>query len=158
MDPSYKLTTKNIDIVFLGSINKNRLNVITDISLRNPKANIYIHNKCFKDDFEKVTCSSKVGINIHYYEGKTILELTRIIPLICAGVIVVSERSNDIFYDKIFNKLIKFCKREDIAKVVKEEIYKYDIDKALKKKKKLKKILNFENILKQNIDVFKKFI
>lgn len=158
MEPSYNLKNKNIDLVFLGTLNKNRLNVITDVSLRNSKANIYIHNKCFKNDFEKVTCSSKVGMNIHYYDGNTILELTRIIPLICAGVIVVSERSNDIFYDKIFNKVIRFCKKEEISSVVKEEIYKYDLNKAMKKKKKLKKLLNFEKIVKENIGVFKKFI
>ena len=45
-----------------------------------------------------------------------------------------------------------------MAKVVKEEIYKYDLTNALKKKKKLKKILNFEKIIKENIGVFKKFI
>lgn len=158
LEPSYNLTKKNIDILFLGSINKNRLNTITDVSIKNSKSNIYIHNKCFRDEFEKVTCSSKVGINIHYYEGRTILELTRIIPFICAGVIVVSERSNDIFYDKIFNSIIKFCKKEEISSVVKEQVYKYDLSKAMKKKKKLKKKLNFEKIVKENIKIFEKFI
>ena len=84
--------------------------------------------------------------------------MTRIIPLVCAGVLVISERSNDIFYDKIFNKIIRFCKKEELATVIKEEVYKYDINYALKKKKKLKKILNFEKIIKENIGIFEKFI
>ena len=36
---------------------------------------------------------SKILINIHYYEGDTILEIPRIYPGIYNGCIILSERS-----------------------------------------------------------------
>lgn len=155
LETSYSLNDKDIDILFLGSLNSNRISSITSINQTSSTANFYIQNKCFGDDFEKVVSKSKVGLNIHYYDGKTILELTRIVPLICAGVSVVSERSNDIYYDRIFNSLITFCKKEDMPKTVRDTVLKYDLSNALKKRKKLKTKLNFEKIIKDNIFLFK---
>ena len=155
LETSYKLDNKDIDILFLGSLNKNRVQTITNINFKNPTSNLYIQDKCFGEDFEKVISKSKVGFNIHYYEGKTVLELTRIVPLICAGVEVISERSDDIYYDKIFNSLVTFCKKEDMGEIIKDKILNYNLNTALKKRKKLKKKLNFETIISENIFLFK---
>lgn len=155
LEPDYSLDDKDIDLLFLGSLNNNRISTVTEINRKNLGKNFYLHNKCFDDDFEKVVSKSKIGLNIHYYNGKTILELTRIIPFICAGIHVISERSNDLFYDKIFNGIITFCKKEDMADAVKKAISEYELSYALKKRKKLKKKLNFENIVSENIFLFK---
>ena len=137
LEPNLSLDNKDIDILFLGSLNKKRLNIISKINgIIN--SNLYIHNKCFGNDFDIVTSKTKVGLNIHYYEGKSILELTRIIPYICAGIHVVSERSSDKYYDRIFYKIITFCKKEDMSKVVEDCINNYSLKNILKKKKKLK--------------------
>lgn len=155
LEPDYSLDEKDIDLLFLGSLNNNRITTITDINRKNLGKNFYLHNKCFEDDFEKVVSKSKIGLNIHYYNGKTILELTRIIPFICAGIHVISERSNDIFYDKSLNGIVTFCKKEDMPEEVKKAISEYDLSRNLKKRKKLKKKLNFENIISENIFLFK---
>ena len=155
LEPDYSLDDKDIDLLFLGSLNNNRISTITEINRKNLGKNFYLHNKCFDDDFEKVVSKSKIGLNIHYYNGKTILELTRIIPFICAGIHVISERSNDLYYDKIFNGIITFCRKEDMADMVNKAISEYELSYALKKRKKLKKKLNFENIIKENIFLFK---
>ena len=155
LEPDYSLDEKDIDLLFLGSLNSNRISTITEINRKNLGKNFYLHNKCFEDDFEKVVSKSKIGLNIHYYNGKTILELTRIIPFICAGIHVISERSNDIFYDKSLNGIITFCKKEEMPEEIKKAISEYDLSTNLKKRKKLKKKLNFENIISENIFLFK---
>ena len=73
LEPDYSLDDKDIDLLFLGSLNNNRISTITEINRKNLGKNFYLHNKCFDDDFEKVVSKSKVGLNIHYYNGKTIL-------------------------------------------------------------------------------------
>ena len=80
--------------------------------------------------------------------------ITRIIPFICAGIHVISERSNDRYYDKIFNSIITFCSKEKMPTVVKDCINNYSLKNILKKRKKLKKKLNFEKIISENINLF----
>jgi len=155
LEPTYDLYDKRIDILFLGTLNNKRLNIINDINRRNINTELYIHDKCFTKDFDKITSQSKVGINIHYYDGKSILELTRIIPFICAGIHVISERSNDRYYDKIFNNIITFCKKDDMPYIIKDAVNSYNIKEMLRKKRKLKKKLNFEKIISKNINLFK---
>jgi hypothetical protein len=153
LESRLSLDNKDIDILFLGSLNKSRLSTISKINRIN-KYKLYIHNKCFGNDYDMVTSKTKIGLNIHFYEGNSILELTRIIPYICAGIHVISERSSDKYYDRIFYKIITFCKKEEMSKVVKDSINNYSLKNILKKKKRLKKRLNFENIILENINLF----
>lgn len=153
LENKHTLEEKDIDLLFLGSLNKRRLNTIS--KLNTLTHNFYIHNKCFDKDYDIVTSKSKVGLNIHYYDGDTILELTRIIPWICSGIHVISERSNDKFYDRIFNKVITFYKKGELYEKVKDAINNYDLEKMKRKKKILKKNLNFEKIISENINLFK---
>lgn len=153
LEPDISLENKDIDILFLGSLNKNRLSTINNINNIN-NCNLYFHNKCFGNDFKMITSKTKIGLNIHFYEGRSILELTRIIPYICAGIDVISERSSDIYYDKIFNHIITFCSKEEMPKVIENSLNNYSLKNILKKKKKLKKRLNFEKIISENINLF----
>jgi hypothetical protein len=48
-----------------------------------------------------------VGVNVHYYGGPdaSILEVHRIVPMITAGLLVISERSSDAFYDELMSRV-----------------------------------------------------
>ena len=51
-------------------------------------------------------------MNIHYYSGRTILEVHRIIPLIANKILVISEKSDDPWYDEKYGNLINFIESD----------------------------------------------
>lgn len=93
---------KDIDILFLGNINQRRKNFLNKLN----GLNIKIINNIFFNDTLELFARSKILLNIHYYEGNSILEVTRIIPALENNCIIVSEISNDIYYNKIYNDII----------------------------------------------------
>lgn len=67
-----------------------------------------VSNNCWDRDLERTYRDTKIGINIHYYPGDTILEVHRIIPMVANRIFVVSERSNDSWYDDLFKGAVTF--------------------------------------------------
>ena len=65
---------------------------------------------------------SKILLNIHYYEGKTILEIPRIYPGIYNGCIILSEKSEDEEYDKLLKDEIIWINEDNIIKEIKKNI------------------------------------
>jgi hypothetical protein len=75
-------------------------------------------NSCWGADLGAAYADSKVGLNIHYYPGKTILEVHRIIPMVANRVWVVSEHSDDPWYDEAYKGLVTFLpKGIEVARV-----------------------------------------
>ena len=137
---------KNIDLIFLGNINKRRLDIIKNFD-------IYHNDKCFESSYENICSHAKFSLNIHYYEGDSILEVTRIIPLICRGVIVISEESNDKFYDDIFRDICIFVDFKNIDNI-RNIIKNFHREKAIINKNKLIKKLNYLKIITDKINLF----
>lgn len=52
---------------------------------------------------------SKVGLNMHYYSGLTVLEVHRLVPMVANGVLVVTARSNDSWYDTRWQDIATFA-------------------------------------------------
>lgn len=103
------------DFLFLGWMNSRRYNILQplrDHYLLTPEK-ILIANNYWGDEHRRICMTAKVGLNIHYYTGKTILEVLRIIPLIANGVLVVSEKSDDPWYDRTYGDIISFCNPGD---------------------------------------------
>jgi hypothetical protein len=50
---------------------------------------------------------------MHYYSGRTILEVHRIIPLVANKILVISEKSNDSWYDEKYGNLINFFENDN---------------------------------------------
>jgi hypothetical protein len=116
MENNYKDNSdKNIDFSFLGSINNSRYDKLkTLISVYgNKKDKLVISNNYWGDDLKKLYNKTKIGLNIHYYSGRTILEVHRIIPLIVNKILVISEKSDDPWYDEKYGNLINFIEKED---------------------------------------------
>ena len=149
IEPEYNISLKekNIDVIFLGSKNNRR-----SLFLRNFD-NLYFNDKCFYEDYENITKKAKFSFNIHYYKKNTILELTRIIPLISRGVIVISERSKDKYYDDIFKDICIFINLNEVNKI-KDIIKNYDFKKCIENKKRLVNKLNYVKIISENINLF----
>ena len=151
IDPEYTISEndKNLDIIFLACKNKRRNDILNNYG----NICVYTDDKCFYNKYEDITKKAKFSFNIHYYEGNTILELTRIIPLICRGVIVISERSNDSYYDNIFKDICIFADFND-ENNIKEIIKNYKFKDCILNKEKLIKKLNYVNIISKNINLF----
>jgi len=132
---TYNKPTDNkiIDFTFIGKITPDRFNKLI------PLFNIYNDNKhklficeekCWGDDLENVYTRSKIGLNLHLYFQKPILEITRIILLISNKVIVLSERSADKWYDNEYGHLINFFENTNYAIDCVTQLQKYDYKEA----------------------------
>lgn len=106
---------KTVDFSFVGSINNSRYDKLkTLISVYgNKKDKLVISNNYWGNDLKNLYNKTKIGLNIHYYTGKTILEVHRIIPLIANKILVISEKSDDPWYDEKYKSLINFFENND---------------------------------------------
>jgi hypothetical protein len=106
---------KNVDFSFIGSINNSRYDKLkTLISVYgNKKDKLVISNNYWGNDLKQLYNKTKIGLNIHYYSGKTILEVHRIIPLIANKILVISDKSDDTWYDEKYGNLINFIEKDD---------------------------------------------
>lgn len=166
-----KNKNRNIDILFLGTMNNYRLLNLLDITLKtklkNEFAKLICEENCFGKKYEDYIGRSKIGLNMHFYNGPTILEVTRIIPMVINGCLVISEKSNDEYYDKMLKDIVIFSKIENFYKVCHKYLndegkMKKQIEKSLEKIKKNSYIDHIKNtkiieILKR-IELFNKFI
>jgi hypothetical protein len=114
-DDNDKTVDKTVDFSFCGSINNSRYDKLkTLISIYGKKKDkLVISNNYWGDDLKQLYKKTKIGLNIHYYSGKTILEVHRIIPLIANKILVISDKSDDPWYDEKYCNLINFIKNED---------------------------------------------
>ena len=95
------IISKDIDIIFLGSKSDRRDRILSSYG-----RSIYYRDSIFGEQYDEIVNRSKVSLNIHNYEGMSILEVTRIVPLVSRGVLVVSERSDDKYYDERMDGVI----------------------------------------------------
>ncbi len=126
--PSMKFTLKShipwsersIEFSFVGLMNERRRNIIKPLhTLAKTNCwNMYLSNKCWGQEFESVYSNTKFGLNIHYYPGKTILQVHRIIPLILNGIWVISEKSGDPWYDELFEGLVSWAGEDTFSQVL----------------------------------------
>jgi hypothetical protein len=106
---------KTVDFSFLGSINNSRYDKLkTLITIYGKKKDkLVISNNYWGDDLKQLYKKTKIGLNIHYYSGKTILEVHRILPLIANKILVISDKSDDTWYDEKYSNLINFIENKD---------------------------------------------
>ena len=110
-----KTVDKTVDFSFLGSINNSRYDKLkTLITIYGKKKDkLVISNNYWGNDLKQLYKKTKIGLNIHYYSGKTILEVHRILPLIANKILVISDKSDDPWYDEKYSNLINFIENKD---------------------------------------------
>lgn len=142
------IRSKDIDVIFLGSKSIRRDSILSKLG------GIYYRNNVFGDSYDDIVNRAKVSLNIHYYEGRSILEVARIVPLVCRGVIVVSERSDDKYYDDKMEGIIIYI--DDIEKLdVRELGLLYNRNKCINSKCLLLERLNMVELNKDKINLLK---
>lgn len=104
---------RSFDWLMLGAISPLRAEKLQALvrTYANKPEKFMVTNNCWGRDLERVYIDTKVGINLHYYPGNTILEVHRVIPMIANKIFVVSERSSDPWYDAQYKSIITFLTR-----------------------------------------------
>lgn len=119
-----------IDFTFLGAMNDIR-NAKIDLLINtyeNKKDKLVISDSYWGDDLKKIYSKTKIGLNIHYCSGKKILEVVRIIPLIANKILVISEKSDDSWYDEKYGDLINFIESDKYSEECLNILHNYNAD------------------------------
>lgn len=138
---------KDIDVIFLGSKSVRRNNILGKLG-----EGVYYRDNVFGEMYDEIINKAKFSLNIHYYEGSSILEVARIVPLICRGVIVISERSDDKYYDDRMEGIIIYIDQMEnlnLGELV------YDKNKCLRSKALLIDRLNMVELNNDKINLLK---
>lgn len=108
------------DIVFYGTMNENRKKYFDLLSSSNYKVKFDFGYGLFGDELINAFRNAKIVLNLHYYENPSILEISRIIPLISNYKLVLSERSSDTKADERFSTMVEFIDMKNILDVCKK--------------------------------------
>lgn len=131
---------KENDILFYGSMNERRFNIIKGLEDKGIKV------KCiygvYGKELDELITNSKYILNIHFYECK-ILESVRLFYLITNKIPIISEFSSDSKDDQNMSEFIEKSSYNDIINkiiyILKQE-YKLYLEKADNNFKKFKKL------------------
>jgi len=130
--------SKEIDVLFVGSLNSNRRKQILSI-IKNQNINLVIPNNCYGNNLSELISKSKIFLNIRFSDSK-ILETCRLHEaLMSTNTFIISESpANDIEkeYIKIYNNRIKFIKEitndcSELIKIIKIVLSVYDMTKNI---------------------------
>jgi hypothetical protein len=138
---------------FVGLMNQRRRDIIKPCYqlAKDTNLNMYLSNKCWDTEYNTIYSMTKYGLNIHYYPGKTILEVHRIIPLILNGIWVISEKSGDPWYNQLFDQLVTWAEPESFAEII-SKLELMDLPTAIAELELRKRLLI------QSCDMYKFFI
>ena len=114
----YNITNPNGGLAFIGTPNNRRDLILNNIEKYIP---ISKHSSTFFDNYIKLLKSNGIFVNIHYYIP-SILEIVRIIPLICNRCCVITEHSDDPILDEIFSEYVNWI---DFQSDYKEQLISY---------------------------------
>lgn len=90
--------------VFVGAVNARRADWFAGLPVH--AVTTVTTNDCWGADRDALYAKAVLGLNVHFYGGpdSTILEVHRIAPMLRAGLLVVSERSCDAYYDDLMER------------------------------------------------------
>eukprot|EP00882_Tetradesmus_deserticola_P004307 GHRQ01004551.1.p1 GENE.GHRQ01004551.1~~GHRQ01004551.1.p1 ORF type:complete len:390 (+),score=47.29 GHRQ01004551.1:150-1319(+) len=71
-------------------------------------------SSCWGEALQQMYRRSKVALNLHCYVGKTILEVHRLLPLVVNRVIVLSEHSDDPWWDAQYSDIVNFTQGTEL--------------------------------------------
>lgn len=98
------LNNQDIDVLFYGSLNYHRKEILDKIKEVNPDKNIVISDGLMKDSLDVMLKRTKILLNIHYVDWADIQEQSRIFYPLINGTTVVSEyNENNNFKGLIYN-------------------------------------------------------
>lgn len=111
-----------IDILFYGCANDNRREYQALFKNTPYKVVFDFNYQLFGDKLMEAIRKSKIVLNLHYYQNPSVLEISRIIPLIANHKLVLSERSDDVKADNRFKDMVEFIDKDTILSVCEKYI------------------------------------
>lgn len=101
-----KPMVENVDgIGFIGNLSDRRMSILDRLG---DSIKIRIYNHHYDKELDDVICNNNTFLNIHFDVSYGILEVVRIIPLVCKGKNVISERSLDKDLDGMLSGVVHF--------------------------------------------------
>lgn len=139
-------TKKDIDVLFIGSLNNKRKKWLS--KLMNKKYSVKIITNLFFEKSIEYFARSKIVLNIHYYSGKSILEVARIIPALENNCVIISEESHDDYYNIIYNNIVIDITFENLKDRVEEILDNYNLiqQETINKFEKISKELTDDDV------------
>lgn len=110
-------TSKDIDVLFYGLMNKRRQDIIDELTNRG--LNVFVANGIWGDKLNSYIARSKILLNIHYYPRTALQEQARLVRWISTtGVQIVAEQSrtnylniNEVPYEKLVDTCINILNK-----------------------------------------------
>jgi hypothetical protein len=118
---------KDIDVLFIGNLNNKRRSWLKNLEYN--KYNVEIVNDAFFEKSIELFARSKILLNVHYYDGNSILEITRIIPALTNNCIVISEQSNDEYYNNMYKNTINISNIDNLRETINNILSNYNLIK-----------------------------
>lgn len=107
-DPPLQQFVEGLDILFLGQLrNGYRQRIIT--ALRAAGLSVATSNEAFGEQKKHLVGQAKLVLNLHYGHD-ALLEEARIIPLLAAGKVVISEAVSDLRYMELYKDQVLFAR------------------------------------------------
>jgi hypothetical protein len=148
---------KSIDVLFSGKLSERRDEYLKPI-IDNFNNILISDDNLWGQERREAYSKSRVSVNVHSKDGFNILEIHRIMPLVLNGVYVVSERSEDKWYDKKFENIVTFVNdKDEMLKAVQEAVSLAKEDPIAfnevvdERKYKLKRALDFTQVIRKVI-------
>lgn len=116
-------STKDIDVLFYGSLNERRRLILTELKSRG--LHVVTEHQLWRDDRMDLIRRSKIVINIHYYD-EAILETARLSYLLSNRVTVVSEKSQDPILDKWHTPFVELVEYNGLVDKCQEILKNYN--------------------------------
>ena len=111
---SFDYPTKTYDVMFLGWIIPGGRREKLLKSILATGLNVLVVQVASKDTVETKLRQSKIILNIHQFDGGSILELSRISWMLAMGAVVLSEPSEDTQVDRNMLPCMKFAPVADL--------------------------------------------
>ncbi|WP_330205252.1 tetratricopeptide repeat protein [Cyanobacterium sp. Dongsha4] len=103
---------QDIDVLFYGSINEHRQEIID--SLKEEGIKVEALFGVYGEERNRYIARSKIVLNMHFYEAQ-VFEIVRVSHLLANRVFVISEKGNNFQEESYFQEGLVFCNYEDLV-------------------------------------------
>lgn len=131
LDKPRSIDKYDYDVIFLGQLNLRRDRIIN--RLKKVGLNVKVLENSWGEARDNELRRAKVIINLHYYD-LAILEIVRLSNLLSLGLVVVSEKSEDLVLDSQYSKFMTIVDGEQLINAVQELVYDHELWKRAKDK------------------------
>jgi hypothetical protein len=104
---------ENIDVLFYGSLNDRRRNILQSLKAHGVKAEAVFG--VYGNERDRLIACSKIVLNIHFYETK-VFEVVRVSYLLANQRFIISERGDDSVEEAAFSEGIVFADYDKLVK------------------------------------------